>query len=162
MEGNDIDRSIPLSQISLGMKRIRRSKLSGPKKDKALQRMGFIHLRYKDFSIEEAASITGITLQTGYNWQREWNRHHMDFIVPRYNGGRSSLLTDQQKEELIGAALERPPTTREVRDMIQDMFGISYSEKQAHVIMGSLGFRHVSMKPPKGSLDSRRRMRWIK
>ncbi len=156
-----IDKSVPIGDISLGMKRLRASDLSVPTVSRAVKKLGFIHLRYKDFSVKEASSIIGVTVQTGYRWQREWNRSQMDSIIPEFKGGRKSSLTSEQKSILKRILSESPSTTKEAQSAIEDAFGISYSEKQVHVILSSMGLRHVSMPSTGSSGNGRRRMRWI-
>ena len=157
----EIDKTVPIGEISLGMKRLRASDLSVPTVSRAVKKLGFIHLRYKDFTVKEASSIIGVTVQTGYRWQREWNRSHMDSIVPGFRGGRKSSLTDEQKASLLEILSGSPLTTKEAQAAIEGAFGIPYSEKQVHVILSSMGMKHVSMPPADGSEDGRRRMRWI-
>ena len=157
---DQIDKSVPLGDISLGMKRLKASDMSVPKISRALQKLGFIHLRYKDFTVKEAAAIIGVTVQTGYRWQREWNKDQMESILPNFNGGRRPCLSETQKSQLKAILSEANPTTKEAREIIDEKFGVSYSEKQVHVILVSMGMKHVSM-PPEGPDDGRRRMRWI-
>ena len=155
-----IDKTVPLGDISLGMKRLKASDMSIPKVSRAVQKLGFIHLRYKDFTVKEAAAIIGVTVQTGYRWQREWNKNQMESVLPNFNGGRKPCLSEAQKSQLRSIVCETNPTTKEAREIISEKFGVSYSEKQVHVILASMGMRHVSM-PPVGSGDGRRRMRWM-
>jgi len=42
-------------------------------------------------------AISGITIQTGYNWQKAWNYSGMNSIMPNYGGGRPASMTPEQK-----------------------------------------------------------------
>ena len=59
-------------------------------------------------------------------------------------------------------------STREVRRHIAEEYGMEYSEKQVHVILGSMGFRHSKPYPvdyrrpadAEGQLKKNSRMLW--
>lgn len=109
---------------------------------KVLNRLHFIKNRYNDDSVEVAASKSGVTKRVGYIWQERWNEEGYEGLIPKYGGGRPSKLTDQDKNELKELLKERDDwTTKEVRNLIQDKFGVEYSLKQVGIILRSLGLK---------------------
>lgn len=71
------------------------------------------------------------------------------------------MLSDDQKSSLRRIVAETSPTTSEAAEMIEEAFGIRYTEKQVHIILRSMGFDHRSLPSLPGSPDHRRRMRWM-
>ncbi|MBM4241243.1 MAG: hypothetical protein FJ150_06230 [Euryarchaeota archaeon] len=51
--------------------------------------------------------------------------------MPKYGGGRPSKLTSEQKEDLKRILTERDDwTNSEIKDLIQNKFGVEYSLKR--------------------------------
>jgi len=111
---------------------------------KVLQRLYFIRHRYAGDSVEEAAKRVGITKNSGYIWQRRWNKEGYVGLIPRYSGGRPSKLSDAQKEELKHLLENRNDwTSEEVRELIWERFDVQYTPKQIRVILRKMGMRHA-------------------
>ncbi len=144
-EHETIDTSVPIGSIEVRMDALRRGEQTAVTK-KALSRLGFVHLRYKGYSLPEAARIVGVTDQTGYNWQRIWNESGLDEIVPTYSGGRKSRLSDDQVRDAVRHIGGNAMTTAEARDYIAEAFGTEYSVKQVHIILAGSGLMHISRK----------------
>lgn len=140
-----VDTRIPLSEIEIRMNALRAGAVT-PSDKRALDRLGFIHLRYNGFSVESASEVVGISRQTGYNWQRAWNENGLDSVIPGFSGGRPRRISPEQMERLVADVNSGRMTTSEARSYIADEFGISYSEKQVHEILAGAGMRHVSRK----------------
>jgi putative transposase len=110
---------------------------------KVLNRLYFIKNRYLGDPVEIASSKVGVTKRVGYIWQERWNKDGYDGLIPRFGGGRSSKLGEDQKNELIELLKERDNwTTNEVRELIKERFDVSYTLKQVRVILRSFGFRY--------------------
>ena len=67
----------------------------------------------------------------------------MHGLKPNYGGGRPSKLTEDQKEELKEMLEERDWTTKEVQELIEAEFGVSYSSWQVKRILKSFGMRYA-------------------
>ncbi|MGN0138463.1 MAG: helix-turn-helix domain-containing protein, partial [Candidatus Methanomethylophilaceae archaeon] len=107
-----------------------------------LNRLGFIHLRYRGYPVQEASKIIGVSVQTGYNWQRSWNMDGMASVFPNYGGGRPRRMTPEQESEVVRRVSKGRMTTADVRRMMEEDMGLSYSEKQVHITLVRMGFRH--------------------
>lgn len=114
----------------------------GGSSDPRLMRLGFIHLRYKGFSVKEASGIVGVTPQMGYRWQKSWNEEGMSPFVSPVRSGRRSRLTPEQKEDVLDRVSGALMTTAEARDMLAREYGTDYSVKQVHVILSTGGLMH--------------------
>ncbi|MDR3283507.1 MAG: helix-turn-helix domain-containing protein [Candidatus Methanoplasma sp.] len=133
------------------------------------KRLRFVRLRYKGYSVAQAADIIGINHQSGYNWQKMWNEGGFAALVPGFSGGRTPKITDEQKSCLLKEIEKRPMTTREAIRFVRDRFHVTYSEKQVHVILAKLGLRHakpcqddcLQPKDSKGHTEKTSLMVWL-
>jgi putative transposase len=92
--------------------------------------------------VELAASKSGVTKRVGYIWQDRWNKEGYEGLKPKYGSGRPSKITSQQKSELKEILSERDDwTTKEVRKLIKDKFGVEFSEKHVRTILRNLGLK---------------------
>ena len=67
-------------------------------------------------------------------------------LIPEFGGGRPSKLTKDQKEELREMLKKKDSwTTREVQELIESEFGVSYSSWQVRRI---LRFRNEMLNLP--------------
>jgi len=119
-------------------KRIRKKE----KDVKVLNRLHFMNYLYSGLSIPEANEKLGITKVTGYNWLERWNEDGYDGLIPRFAGGRPSKLKDEEKSQLKEILTKRDDwTTKEIRNLICDRFGVKYSLKQVRIILRNLGLK---------------------
>jgi transposase len=58
-------------------------------------------MRYNGYTVKEASKSVGFTRKTGYCIQNSWNINGIDGLVPIFNCGHRSKLTDGQKSKLI-------------------------------------------------------------
>ncbi|MDR1405337.1 MAG: transposase [Candidatus Methanoplasma sp.] len=123
--------------------RIKDITVESRKQRKACERLEFIRLRYLGYSVPEACSIKGITIQTGYNWQKAWNEDGMDSVVPNYGGGRPASMTKDQRERFRNAVDRDMMTTVEAGAFVKDNFGIEFTPKHIRSMLRSMGFRHA-------------------
>ena len=115
---------------------------------KVLNRLHFIRNRYLGDSVELAASKSGVTKRVGYIWQYRWNEEGYKGLKPKYGGGRPAQITNKQKEELYQILTERDDwTTKEIKKLIKDKFGIEFSEKHVRTILRSLGLKFARPYP---------------
>ncbi|MHC1566552.1 MAG: helix-turn-helix domain-containing protein, partial [Candidatus Syntropharchaeia archaeon] len=71
---------------------------------------------------------------------RKVNKQGLEGLKPNYGGGRPSELSKEQKEELKVILKERDDwTTKEVRKLIKNRFGVEYSLRHVSRILRSLG-----------------------
>lgn len=117
------------------------------RKKRVYERLCFIRMRYRGYSVEESATTMGMTVKTGYNIQELWNEGGIAALEPRFGGGRTSKLSDEQKDEIARMLTINPMSTRDVRLYIMETYGIDYSEKQVHVILTKMGMRHAKPYP---------------
>jgi len=109
---------------------------------KVLNRLHFMNYLYSDCSVPEASEKLGITKVTGYNWLERWNEDGYEGLIPRFAGGRPSKLTDTEKRQLKETLKERDDwTTKEIRKLICDRFGVEYSLKQVGIILRNMGMK---------------------
>jgi putative transposase len=109
---------------------------------KVLNRLHFMNYLYDECSVPEASEKLGVTKQAGYIWLERWNEDGYEGLKPRFAGGRPSKLTDQEKSQLKEILKERDDwTTKEVRNLIQDKFGVDYSLKRVGIILRDMGMK---------------------
>jgi len=109
---------------------------------KVLNRLHYINHLYNGCSVPEASEKIGITKQTGYIWLERWNENGYTGLIPRFAGGRPSKLTHQEKNELKEILMKRDDwTTKEVKNLIKERFGVEYSSKQVGIILRNLGLK---------------------
>lgn len=109
---------------------------------KVLNRLHFMNYLYSGCSVPEASEKLGITKVTGYNWLERWNEDGYEGLIPRFAGGRPSKLTDEEKSQLKEILKERDDwTTKEIRNLICERFGVEYSLKQVGIILRNMGMK---------------------
>ena len=68
----------------------------------------------------------------------------MEGLKPNYGGGRPSELSEEQKEELKSILKERDDwTSKEVKELIKNRFGVEYSLRHVSRILKSFGMRYA-------------------
>ncbi len=82
---------------------------------------------YAGDTIEEAAWRVGATQGIGSQWLERWNENAQDGLIPGFGGGQPPKLSHQQARDLKRLLEEGQPwTTAEIKQLIEDEFGISY------------------------------------
>jgi len=136
-----IKRKMPVEELD---KRIKSLELDV----KVLNRLHFIRNRYLGDSVELAASKSGVTKRVGYIWQDRWNEEGYGGLIPKYGGGRPAQISDEQKIELKEILAKRDDwTTKEIKQLIKDGFGIEFSEKHVRTILRSIGLKFARPYP---------------
>jgi transposase len=100
------------------------------------QRVLFLRMLRQNFSIKDATNVLNVTERTGRNWLKMYNESGFDGLIPNFGGGRPSLLTNHQLDELkkIIGNKDANYTIKDVRKLIFKKYGIKYSYKQTWVI----------------------------
>jgi transposase len=100
------------------------------------QRLLFLKMIMQNFTIKEAVELLQVTERTGKNWLKRYNEFGFEGLIPNFGGGRPSLLTDNQLNELkkIIGDQEANYTIKDVRKLIFKKYGIKYSYKQTWFI----------------------------
>jgi len=114
-----------------------------------LERLIFIRDLYEGEGAEKAAGKMGRVKRTGYNWLKRWNARSLDGLKPDFTkAGRHPKLSAEERRELEEMLRKRSDwTTREVRNLIQEKFGVHYSLRNAMRILRSLGMKYCKPYP---------------
>lgn len=108
-----------------------------------LQRLLFIKYLYEGDSVPEAVGKVEVTLPVGYEWRNRWNEHGYNGLVPQFDGGPKPRLSKNQNEELKAELKQRDDwTTKEIRQLIIDRFGVTYTERHVSRLLKSFGMNH--------------------
>jgi transposase len=101
------------------------------------ERLYFIRFIKKGKNIKEASEIIGIARQTGSIWLQNYNKEGYKGLMPKFSGGRSSYLSDEQKDELRQILVDKNNnyTINEVKKLIFEKYGIKYVYKQVWTIV---------------------------
>ena len=127
---NKIKKHLELSEIAEMLKEYR-------KYYDVYRRLLVIHMVANGESIAKASKNINISRKTGERWVKQYNENGIAGLFSNYsNCGRKSYLTDQQLNELkeILTGDEEKYNLKEVRNLIKEKYGITYSEKQIWVI----------------------------
>lgn len=119
---------------------------------------------YDGMSRAEAAKIGGMDRQTLRGWGHRFNDEGPDGLINRKAAGRSCWLTDEQMAAL-GEILEVGPDPAvdgvvrwrrvDLQRVIEDRFGVAYSERAISELLKLLGFSHISGRPQHPAQDTR-------
>lgn len=104
-----------------------------------------------EVDLEKAGKIFGIATSTGYSWIRQWNENGYEGIKGKENkGGRPPRLSNQDLERLKAMLQDKECwTTKEVRRLIKEKFGIAFSEDQVVRILRYKLKMHISLPYPR-------------
>lgn len=101
------------------------------------RRLLLIRMVTKGQSISKASENLNISRKTGERWIKKYNEKGVDGLFSDYsNCGRKSYLSNEQLEELrqIIIGNEENFNLKDVKNLIEEKYGIQYSEKQIWVI----------------------------
>jgi len=117
-----------------------------------VRRLCLVKNLYAGDSVTEAASRVGVTQPTASRWADRWNERGVDGLRPDFGGGRPPKLSEPERERLA-EVLERhqPLTTDHVHLLVEDGFGVSYSDRHVLRLLEKLGVRDAVQSP--GSTD---------
>jgi len=110
---------------------------------KMLLRLLFIREVYKGTSVPKSCEYVGVWKATGYNWLRAWNEKGIEGLKPKFDGGPKPRINKVQKENLIIELKQRDDwTTKEIQQLIQDRFNVSYTGRHVNRLLKSFGMNH--------------------
>ncbi len=127
---NKIEKHLELSEISEMLKEYKEYY-------HVYRRLLVIHMVANGESIAKASKNINVSRKTGERWVKQYNENGIDGLFSNYsNRGRKSYLTDQQLKELkeIITGNEEKYNLKDAGNLIEEKYGITYSEKQVWVI----------------------------
>lgn len=111
---------------------------------KIVQRLCFLKNLYAGDTLGEAARRVGKSQPTSVRWAERWNEGGLEKLAPNYGDGRPSKLDETEREQLIATLeAEQPWTVREVRQLIEDEFDVTYHPNYIHELLRSLDVHYV-------------------
>ncbi len=119
---------------------------------------------YDGMSRTEAAKVGGMDRQTLRDWAHRFNDGGPDGLKHRSGAGRPRLLTQDQMSEL-SAIVETGPDPEvdgvvrwrriDLKRVIEERFGVIYSERTISDLLAALSFSHISGRPQHPRQDAR-------
>jgi transposase len=113
-----------------------------------VRRLCLIKNLYAGDSVTEAADRVGVSQPTASRWVDAWNSDSIAGLEPDFGGGRPSKLSSSQKER-FAELLEthQPLTTQQVKILLEEGFGVSYSQRHLSRILKDLGMKYAIPRP---------------
>ena len=119
---------------------------------------------YDGMSRTEAAKVGGMDCQTLRDWAHRFNEEGPAGLKNRSGAGRPRLLTDEQMGEL-SVIVETGPDPEidgvvrwrrvDLKRVIEERFGVTYSERAISDLLAALSFSHISARPQHPKQDER-------
>jgi len=119
---------------------------------------------YDGMSRMAAAKIGGMDRQTLRDWVHRFNEEGPEGLKQRSGAGRRRLLNDTQMSAL-SVIVETGPDPEvdgvvrwrrvDLQRVIEERFGVSYSERSISDLLAALSFSHISGRPQHPAQDSR-------
>ena len=118
---------------------------------------------YDGMSRAEAAKVGGMDRQTLRDWAHRFNEGGPEGLANRAGAGRRRLLSDEQMSELseiveTGPDPEVDGVVRwrriDLKRVIEERFGVIYSERTISDLLAALSFSHISGRPQHPGQDS--------
>jgi transposase len=119
---------------------------------------------YDGMSRGEAAKVGGMDRQTLRDWVHRFNDEGPDGLANRKGAGRRRYLSDTQMRAL-GEIVETGPDPAvdgvvrwrriDLKRVIEERFGVVYSERTISSLLSDLGFAHISARPQHPKQDER-------
>ncbi len=119
---------------------------------------------YDGMSRAAAAKVGGMDRQTLRDWAHRFNEEGPEGLKHRRGAGRRRRLTAEQMSEL-SVIVETGPDPEvdgvvrwrrvDLQRVIEERFGVSYSERAISDLLAALSFSHISGRPRHPAQDSR-------
>ncbi len=119
---------------------------------------------YDGMSRADAAKVGGMDRQTLRDWALRFNEDGPDGLKNRAGAGRPRLLSDAQMDEL-SVIVETGPDPAidgvvrwrriDLKRVIEERFGVTYSERAISDLLAALSFSHISGRPQHPKQDQR-------
>jgi len=119
---------------------------------------------YDGMSRAEAAKIGGMDRQTLRDWVHRFNAAGADGLLDRWSSGPEPKLSPAQRVELASVIETGPdPETDgvarwrriDLKEVIQDRFGVAYHERSVSRLLHEMGFSHMSARPQHPEQDEK-------
>ena len=119
---------------------------------------------YDGLSRAAAAKVGGMDRQTLRDWALRFNAEGPEGLKNRSGAGRRRLLTDAQMRELSGIVETGPDPAIDgvvrwrridLKRVIEERFGVTYSERAISDLLAALSFSHLSGRPQHPKQDQR-------
>ena len=119
---------------------------------------------YDGMSRAAAAKVGGMDRQTLRDWAHRFNEEGPEGLKHRSGAGRPRLLTQEQMSELsviveTGPDPEADGVVRwrriDLKRVIEERFGVVYSERTISDLLAALSFSHISGRPQHPKQDQR-------
>jgi transposase len=104
----------------------------------------------------EAAKLCGMDRQTLCDWVHRYNAESIAGLLDRKTSGPEPRLSAGQMAELAAIVEKGPDPEKDgivryrridLRDLIEERFGVRFHERTIGKILHGLGFRHMSVRP---------------
>ena len=111
---------------------------------------------YDGMSRTDAAQVGGMDRQTLRDWAHRFNAEGPDGLTDRPRPGRECLLSDTQLAELAKIVETGPDPAVDgvvrwrridLKRVIEERFGVVYSERSISDLLARLAFSHISGRP---------------
>lgn len=111
---------------------------------------------YDGMNRRDAARVGGMDRQTLRDWAHRFNEEGPVGLKNRAGAGRPRLLSDEQMAALseiveTGPDLESDAVVRwrriDLKRVIEERFGVVYSERSISDLLAALSFSHISSRP---------------
>lgn len=128
----------------ISLNEIRREKAKIKSEWAYFEKLTFIEDVYAGENVNYAIEKRGKTAQTGYNWVNAWNESGFDGLKRRPGSRGKSKLSENDLIMLKKLIKEQNLTgIRQIKKLIYDEFGVTYSERQISRIMDRLNFGYA-------------------
>jgi putative transposase len=109
-----------------------------------LDRLIFIEKMFELDDVQLASRSVGIAPSTGYEWLKRWNKEGLNGLIPKYDGGKPSKLSEEDYKKL-DEILEKIPnlTTDIVSDLLKSRFGVEFSDRHISRILKRLNYTYT-------------------
>ena len=132
-----INKDITISEI-------RREKAKIKSEWSYFEKLTFIEDIYAGENVNYAIEKRGKTAQTGYNWVNAWNESGFEGLKRKSGSRGKSKLSEEELINLKKLIKKHDLTgIRQIKKLIQDEFGVTYSERQISRIMNKLNFGYA-------------------
>jgi putative transposase len=118
-------------------------RLKREKDPKVRDRIRMIILLEEGYKQREVARIMRTTERTVYTWKKRYEREGFEGLKTRKKTGRNRRLSDDDLEDLKRRLKQRDYwTTREVRDLIKDVFDVEFTLRHVSRILRKIGMNY--------------------
>ena len=93
----------------------------------------------KGYNVHEVADIMNVSVRTIYNWKKRYEKNGTKGLKTKQKPGRKGKLSPEDVEKLIKLLKQKDYwTTKEVKELIKNEFGIEYTLRHVARILRKL------------------------